>query len=236
MKDLFDAITPSLALIHNPPAVLIILLVGIALIAWLSYHWNSSITAKSGDRRVERINGGRSRGKKSRGTQPGRTKSEQRVIDVLEKVCDAKFPTAHPQWLSFESGGRRKVLELDGYNERLKLALEFSGPLHTKWYPTQEPYEKYFNRLINDQVKKKICVARGVDLIVVDMSLPREHLRNYILSRLFDLERGPQPIVYINEQIAEPFRNPQLESELGLGDLAREHLDSAPPPIPLPKQ
>lgn len=141
-----------------------------------------------------------------------RSKSEAYAISLLEELTGAEFPTILPSWLTWK--GRK--MELDGYNEKLKLALEFSGPLHTKWTPTAEPYEKYFARIVKDVAKRKLCKRRGVRLIVLDMSLPRHHWRTYLASRLADYGMGPRPAAYIAAQKANPFRNKPLERELGL--------------------
>jgi hypothetical protein len=119
----------------------------------------------------------------------------------------------NPEWLKWKG----RSLELDGYNAPMRLALEFSGPLHTKWTPSVEPYLSYFDRIVRDVVKRRMCAKRGVNLIVLDFTLPRAHWRDYFLSRLYDLKYiTERPVNYIAEQIAEPFRNPQLEAELGL--------------------
>lgn len=142
-----------------------------------------------------------------------RTKSEAGVIKILEEITNEKFPTVNPDWLLWHGS----KLELDGYSEKLKIALEFSGPLHTKWYPGKETYAKYFDRVMKDRIKKQLCEKNKVKLIVVDMSLPRVHWRNYLLSRLYDIGYiKDKPIMYILEQTTKPFRNKQLEKELGL--------------------
>ena len=110
---------------------------------------------------------------------------------------------------------RASALELGGFNG--KIALEFSGPLHTKWSPSKESYESYFSRVVKDVVKLRTCAARGIPLIVVDASLPSRHWRAYVVSRLYDLGVIPdRPPDYIGEQVAEVYRNPQIERELGL--------------------
>jgi hypothetical protein len=142
-----------------------------------------------------------------------RTKSEARAIHILKELTGQSFPTVNPAWLVW--GGHTR--ELDGYCEAIKLALEFSGPLHTKWYPGMEPYQKYFSRIVTDVAKRKLCARHGVDLIVIDMSLPQIHWKDYMLSRLYDFGRVQQkPWKYIDAQIAKPFRNKHLEEEMGL--------------------
>ncbi len=146
-------------------------------------------------------------------TSSPRSKSEAIAIGILKDITGLSFPTVNPSWLVW--GG--KTRELDGYNEPAKLALEFSGPLHTKWYPGKESYVKYFSRIVTDVAKRKLCARHGVDLIVIDMSLPQIHWKNYMLSRLYDFKRIPQrPYNYIEEQTAKPYRNKHLEAELGL--------------------
>jgi hypothetical protein len=145
-----------------------------------------------------------------------RTKSEQAVINYFEEFTKLPFPSVLPDWLVYKG----KRLELDGFCKELNIALEFSGPLHTKWYPEKESYKTYFKRIIYDIAKKRICAQHGVRLITVDVALPSKHWRTYVESRLFDIGfLKERPINYISEQIAEPYRQPQLEKEL---DLTRE--------------
>ncbi len=141
-----------------------------------------------------------------------RSKSEAEIIKIAENILDCKMPTVNPSWLVWEG----HTLELDGYCADKQVALEFSGPLHTKWYPDKESYIKYYKRITNDVVKRKLCKQKKVLLIQVDMRLPREHWRDYILSRLSDIGKAEKPINYILKQKEKPFRNKQLERELGL--------------------
>lgn len=139
-----------------------------------------------------------------------RSKSEAEVVKYLEEITGDKFPTVYPCWLTW----RGRTLELDGFNG--KIALEFSGPLHTKWNPSYEDYNVYFERIVRDVVKLRLCKKRGIPLMVVDASLPRQHWRNYVSSRLFDYGCIDKPVEYIPVQTAQPFRNEQLEMEMGL--------------------
>ena len=142
-----------------------------------------------------------------------RSRCEAIVIKHLESITGKKFPSVNPPWLLYEG----KTLELDGYNDELKLAVEFSGPLHTKWNPAFESYTSYFTRVIKDMVKLKTTKRQGVNLFVIDMSLPSRHWRNYILSRLYDFSYTREmPVEYIRPQVGVPFRNKQMERELGL--------------------
>jgi hypothetical protein len=129
-----------------------------------------------------------------------RTSSERQVVEIFEKLTGQKFPTVSPAWLLYNG----KQLELDGYCESLKLAVEFSGPLHTKWYPNRETKRQFLERVKRDEAKIRICRENGVKLFVIDMRIPRHHLYTYIKSRLYDAGLGPRPDNYQPEQLYAP--------------------------------
>lgn len=141
-----------------------------------------------------------------------RSKSEAHVIEIFESILGEQLPTVNPAWLVYKG----RTLELDGYSAASKIAVEFSGPLHTKWAPSREPYQTYFGRIMRDRAKLRLCAEKGVTLIVIDMSLPVGRQREYILSRLADIGRVPMPVPYHPAQVAEVYRNESLERELGL--------------------
>ncbi len=198
----------------------ILTIIAAILLAIIVLRFLLSGTSRLSRARVdEKVGGGRRRRRSTNAlrikdlSKFPRSKSEASVIAFLEQTTGREFPTAYPDWLIW----RGAHLELDGYNEELHLALEFSGPFHTKWTPKDEPYVKYFERVVRDVVKRRLCAKHGVKLIVVDCSLPRAHWHNYVLSRLHDVGYlEDRPVEYIAEQTAEPFRNDQLEQEMGL--------------------
>lgn len=143
-----------------------------------------------------------------------RSKSEQEIIDYLEYATGKKFPTAYPKWLVYKGSN----LELDGYCEKLGIGVEFSGPQHTKWYPEKEEYTAYFNRIVRDMIKVRLCKKHGIKFFTVDSNLPRHHWKNYVLSRLADFGVVARPYEYIETQSVKPFRNKPLERELGLSE------------------
>lgn len=107
------------------------------------------------------------------------SKAEQACRVELEKLTGEKFPTAYPSWL----GG----LELDGYCEKLRLAFEYQGPQHTRFDKKYDKrYEDYYERVLNDEKKIRLCRENGVYLIVVDYIVPRHQLNTYLRSRIYD--------------------------------------------------
>lgn len=173
--------------------ICILLLVFVVCIAMLRYV------------KIHEIYGGRRREKiKDLSVNP-RTKSEEYAVKTLEDITRLKFPTVLPSWLRDPKSKRQ--LELDGYSAEAKLAIEFSGPLHTKWFPNKEPYSKYIERVERDELKLSLCKQNGVSLIVIDSTLPKQHMRAYLKSRLYDIGwLKEKPHDYIDEQKIEPYR------------------------------
>jgi hypothetical protein len=141
-----------------------------------------------------------------------RSKSEQSIIALLEKLTGKSFPTVYLPWLTWAGA----QMELDGYND--SIAIEYNGPHHTKWVPSREDYLVYYNRIIKDKAKIKLCARHGVGLIVVDYTIPRERWSAYLRSRLYDLGAiDARPPDYIDEVKVKPYRDRLLEKEMGLG-------------------
>ena len=79
----------------------------------------------------------------------------------FETIFKHPFPKCRPDWLLNERGNR---MELDGYNENLKLAFEYNGEQHYK--------ENFFSqnmslqrRIKNDELKINLCKKNGILLI-----------------------------------------------------------------------
>lgn len=83
----------------------------------------------------------------------------------LESHFGQPFPKAWPSWLRSKAG---RKLQLDGYNEGLRLAFEYQGTQHYRFVPwfhkTPQEFEAQKQR---DVEKASLCEARGVFLLVV---------------------------------------------------------------------
>src|SRR5665648_148 len=93
-------------------------------------------------------------------------KSEEKCRNILETLFNSEFPSVRPDFL--KNPETKRKLELDCYNEELKLALEYSGKQHyifpNHFHKTKEDFLKQIRR---DDYKKRVCIYKGVKLIVV---------------------------------------------------------------------
>lgn len=84
---------------------------------------------------------------------------------VLEKAFNKSFNKSRPDWLLNKSGYK---LELDGYNDDLKIAFEYQGEQHynpVKFYGKEKnAFEKQKQR---DKIKSITCKKYGIILLVI---------------------------------------------------------------------
>lgn len=117
--------------------------------------------------------------------------SNDKIISEGEKLCkrtleylyNKPFITVRPDWLKNPETGRN--LELDCYNESLKLAVEYNGEQHYKWPNfTNQTKQEFLKQVERDDLKKKLCKENGVYLIVVPYTVKKQKIISYIISML----------------------------------------------------
>ncbi len=103
--------------------------------------------------------------------------SEELVREILQNYYQKPFPKQRPPWLA--------PLELDGYNEELKLAFEYNGIQHYQFpNPFHKTYEEYLSQLDRDKRKVEECLARGINLLIVPHSIKPKYMRSFILANI----------------------------------------------------
>ncbi len=111
------------------------------------------------------------------------SKGEYKCQEVLENYFKKPFVNVRPKWL--KNPETMKCLELDCYNEEVKVALEYNGIQHYKFpngiSKSKEDFDKQVSR---DNIKKVICEARGVILIVVPYTIKHDNIENFIIDSL----------------------------------------------------
>lgn len=111
------------------------------------------------------------------------SKGERMCKETMEKFYGAKFENVRPSWLKNPETGR--ALELDCYNENLKIAVEYNGEQHYKWPNfTNQSKEEFINQTRRDMLKAELCEKNGIYLIVVPYNVPHEKISSYIISKL----------------------------------------------------
>lgn len=101
-------------------------------------------------------------------------------------LFDKPFTKVRPLWLVNDDGNR---LELDMYNDDLKLAVEYNGIQHYKFIEFFcQTIEGFNKRVKDDKIKIDICKKQGVHLIVVPYTIPIDKICKYIFDEANKLE------------------------------------------------
>jgi hypothetical protein len=110
-------------------------------------------------------------------------KMEAECRHILAEIYGKPFISVRPTWLKNpETNG---LLELDCYNEELKIAAEYNGIQHYV-FPNNlhKNYEEFISQVRRDQYKVKRCDQMGVYLITIPYTVPKNQIKNYIIHYL----------------------------------------------------
>lgn len=100
----------------------------------------------------------------------GESKGETLCREAAEKIFKKNFVKVRPDFLKNNVTGMN--LELDIYNEELKLAIEFNGQQHYKYVPFfHKNYEHFLNQKYRDEIKKMLCKQNNIHLIEISYEL-----------------------------------------------------------------
>jgi hypothetical protein len=111
-------------------------------------------------------------------------KYETRCREIIEEIYGCKFTSARPDFL--KSPVTKKNLELDCYNARLKIALEYDGSQHAQYNPHFHRGDKwkFVYQVRKDDWKNLKCEEHGVTLIRVPHYIKYDKLEAYIKKKL----------------------------------------------------
>lgn len=122
---------------------------------------------------------------KQKRSNPFISKGETECKRVLEKLLKEPFNKLRPDWLMNPVTGHNKNLELDCYNERLKLACEYNGVQHYKFTPFfHKSKADFMNQKYRDNMKREKCKSKGIVLIEVPYTVKLENIERFIIDEL----------------------------------------------------
>lgn len=114
---------------------------------------------------------------------PNKMISEFIARELLEKLTRHKFKKKQLEWAR---GNGKMPLELDGYNQMLRMAFEYQGQQHYKPIDFGNGREKAIEKLrrqqLNDNRKRFLCKYHGVFLIVIPCWI--KDLKTFLLDKL----------------------------------------------------
>jgi hypothetical protein len=111
------------------------------------------------------------------------SKLEFKAKIILEGIFNRPFMKIRPDFLRNDVTGQN--LEIDLYNDELKLGVEINGNQHYKFTPFfQKNKEAFYNQRYRDEMKKDKCAKNGITLIEVPYKVGEKNLKSYIVEKL----------------------------------------------------
>jgi hypothetical protein len=101
---------------------------------------------------------------------------------AVEEIFGKKFQSnVRPSWLY--NPETKRNLELDCFNEELRIAIEYNGQQHYS-FPNawNKNLEDFKNQIRRDQLKKELCKLNSVKLIIVPYTIKNENIKEFIKS------------------------------------------------------
>jgi hypothetical protein len=122
---------------------------------------------------------------------------ETECIEIIEKLTGEKFKKCRPSFL--------EKLELDGYNEDLKLAIEYNGEQHYKFSSLfhKKNLEEFEKQKERDIKKAKLCAENNIYLITIPY-LEKKSKEKFILKEYNKYrEKNNLPVINYDKKIFE---------------------------------
>lgn len=116
------------------------------------------------------------------------SKGELECRRVLEAIYNKPFPKIRPNMLRnpvTSSDMNDNNLELDCYNDELKLAVEYNGIQHYKYIPFfHKNKEAFQNQKYRDHMKRELCKKNGITLIEVPYTIKVQDIESFLRKEL----------------------------------------------------
>jgi len=114
---------------------------------------------------------------------PADSKLEVRAKLVLEHIFKRPFVKIRPDFLRNDVTGYN--LEIDLYNDELKLGVEVQGDQHYKFIPFfHRNKDAFVKQRYRDEMKKMKCKEEGITLIEIPYSVGEDGLKPYLVNQL----------------------------------------------------
>ena len=123
--------------------------------------------------------------KKRRGGAPGESKGELECRRVMSNIFKKPFYKSRPMFLNNPVTFGTNNLELDCFNEELKLAVEYDGKQHYEYIPYfHKSHEAFMNQRYRDYMKEQMCRENGIILIRVPYTVKNEDIEDFLLEKM----------------------------------------------------
>lgn len=124
------------------------------------------------------------------------SKGEQMCKSFVEFYFQKPFNKTRPDFLKNPVTGEN--LELDLYNDELKIAVEYNGAQHYQYnsFMHKNSRDKFQNQQYRDLIKKDMCDKASITLIIVPYTVPHDRIGSFLFGELKRLGYEPNTTVF----------------------------------------
>ena len=116
---------------------------------------------------------------------PRESKGENECRRVLELIFNVPFRKERPDFLRNPVTGNFYNLELDCYNQKMKLAVEYNGIQHYEYTPYfHKTKDSFYNQKYRDMFKRQKCKEKNIMLIEVPHTVKIKNIEEYLREKL----------------------------------------------------
>lgn len=111
------------------------------------------------------------------------SKGERETRRALLRIFNLPFTKIRPMFLKNDETG--KNLEIDAYNDKLKIGVEYNGKQHYNYTPGWHASYKDFAKMQErDELKRKRCRENGITLIEIPYTIELNNIETYLRTEL----------------------------------------------------
>lgn len=117
--------------------------------------------------------------------KPHESKGEVECRRVLQKLFKRPFTKCRPDMLRNPVTEGENNLELDCYDDTLKLGVEYNGAQHYKYIPYfHKTRDSFNNQKYRDHIKRELCTKNGIVLIEVPYTVKVVDIESFLVEKL----------------------------------------------------
>jgi hypothetical protein len=114
------------------------------------------------------------------------SKGEKACKEYVEEYFGKPFRKVRPDFM--QNPVTKDNLELDCYNEELKLAIEYNGRQHYEYTPfMHSTRETFYAQQYRDLIKQELCRKNNIHLITVPYKIPESDIPAFLENELTQL-------------------------------------------------
>ena len=118
----------------------------------------------------------------------GASKGENICRRSMQELTGKEFAKIKPSFLKNPITGN--FLEIDCYNQELKIGVEYNGEQHVRYIPHFHKSKEAFQlQLYRDYIKNQLCLKNKVLLITVPHTMKPEKIKEYLRKELKENNR-----------------------------------------------